>query len=144
MRILFNIICIVILAVTISSCQKKGEDQTQAPITDQTASTQDIVVGGLYASRNDDGTYGVMKVLAVDDFAVHLRSYKNRFRDIPKDLDTSVLSLGGIDDPDGFGIGHFPLAKDGFWNSEPIFLIRETVTDDELEGYRMYLDAMRQ
>ncbi len=85
-----------------------------------------------------------MKVLAVDDFAVHLRSYKNKFPEVPRDLDTSTLLLGGIDDPDGFGIGHFPLAKEGFWNGNPVFLKQEPVRDDELEGYRMYLEAMEQ
>lgn len=83
-----------------------------------------------------------MKVLVVDDFAVHLRSYANRFDEFPIDIEPDVLSLGSISDEGGFGIGHFPLAKEGFWNDNPVFLKVTPVTDDELEGYRMYLEAM--
>ncbi len=101
-----------------------------------------IVVGGLYATKNEDGTYGVMKVLVVDDFAVHLRSYANRFEELPLDIDPSVLTLGSISDDGGFGIGHFPLSKEAFWKDDPIFLRKTSVAEDELEGYRIYLDAM--
>ena len=104
---------------------------------------REIVVGGLYATKNEDGTYGVTKVLVVDDFAVHLRSYANRFEELPTDnIDPSVLTLGSISDGGGFGIGHFPLAKEGFWNDDPMYLKKTPVADDELEGYRMYLEAM--
>ncbi len=145
MKILIVSVCIVSLILIVIGCGKRSENRTQSPTSGrEAASSREIVVGGLYASRNEDGSYGVLKVLVVDDFAVHLRSYKNRFSEIPKNLDASVLSLGGIDDPDGFGVGHFPLAKEGFWNSEPVFLKQESVAEDELEGYRIYLDAMRQ
>lgn len=103
---------------------------------------RDMVVGGLYGTKNEDGTYSVMKVLVVDDFAVHLRSYANRFEELPSDIDPSVLTLGSISDGGGFGIGHFPLAKEGFWNDDPVFLRKTTVADDELEGYRTYIEAM--
>ena len=103
---------------------------------------REIVVGGLYATKNEDGTYGVMKVLVVDDFAVHLRSYANRFNELPSEIDPSVLTLGSISDGGGFGIGHFPLAKEGFWNDDPVYLKKTAVAEDELEGYRMYLEAM--
>ena len=103
---------------------------------------REIVVGGLYATTNEDGTYSVMKVLAVDNFAVHLRLYANRFEELPSDIDPSVLTLGSISDGGNFGIGHFPWAKEGFWNDDPVFLKKTPVTDDELEGYRLYLEAM--
>lgn len=103
---------------------------------------REITVGGLYASRDDDGKYRISKVLVVDEFAVHLRSYANRFDTLPQDLDPAVLSLGGIGDPDGFGIGHFPLAKEGFWNDNPVLIKKTAVNEDELEGYKLYLEAM--
>ncbi len=102
----------------------------------------EIVVGGLYYSEDEDGAYAVMKVLAVDDFAVHLRSYANKFTEPPVDLDPAVLTLGGIDSPGGFGIGHFPLAREGFFSGNPVFIKQVPVADDELEGYRLYLEAM--
>lgn len=103
---------------------------------------REIVVGGLYATRNEDNTYGVMKVLVVDEVAVHLRAYANRFKELPLEIDPSVLTLGSISDEGGFGIGHFPLAREGFWNGEPVLLKKTSVADDELDGYRLYLEAM--
>jgi hypothetical protein len=104
---------------------------------------REIVVGGLYAARDDDGSYSVLKVLVVDEYAVHLRAYANRFEELPSDIDPSILTLGSVLDG-GFGIGHFPLAKDGFWNDDPVFLKRTAVSDDELEGYRIYLEATQE
>lgn len=103
---------------------------------------REIVVGGLYATRTKDGTYRVTKVLVVDDFAVHLRSYANHFEELPTGIDPSVLTLGSIFEGGGYGIGHFPLAKEGFWSVDRAFLQRTPVVDDELEGYRRYLEAM--
>ena len=102
---------------------------------------QEIVAGGLYYSQNEDGTFSVTKVLAVDDFAVHLRSYANKFTEKPVDVDPNVLTLGSIGDSGGFGIGHFPLAKEGFFNDTPVFIKQVPVRDEELEGYRIYLKA---
>ena len=104
--------------------------------------TEVIVVGGLYASKSQDGSFRVSKVLAVDESAVHVRIYKNKFSGPPQNLDTSALSLGKVGDPDGFGIGHAPIAKEG-WLASQVFLKKEQVRDDELEGYRYYLEAMR-
>src|SRR5262245_29439888 len=44
----------------------------------ETPPLDDIVVGGLYAMRDEDGKYHVVKVLVADDAAVHLRSYAGR------------------------------------------------------------------
>ncbi len=145
MKILIIAMAITAFLAVIVGCRKGDSDQEPGDkTTGNDSSARMIVVGGLYASQNEDGTFGVMKVLAVDDFAVHLCSYKNKFQELPRDLDSSILSLGGISDPDGFGIGHFPLAKEGFWNGNPVFLKQESVRDEELDGYRLYLEAMQQ
>jgi len=83
-----------------------------------------------------------MKVLVVDEHAVHLRSYANKFREQPKDVDPASLSVGGLYDPAGFGIGHFPLAKEGFFKDKPVLIKVVPVKEEELEGYKMYLEAM--
>jgi hypothetical protein len=98
----------------------------------------DIVVGGLYAIRDQDGTYRIVKVLVVDEFAVHLRSYANRFKELPAQVTSSRLSLGGLDSPEGLGIGHFPLAREAFDHEERVLVGRESVADDELDGYRIW------
>ena len=101
-----------------------------------------IQVGGLYAAQDDDGSWRVMKVLAHDEQAVHLRSYANKFNEQPTDVDPSKLTLGGLNDPAGFGIGHFPIAEEGFLADEPVLIKVMPVSEEELEGYRLYLEAM--
>ena len=103
---------------------------------------ESIQVGGLYATQDKDGSWRVMKVLAVDEFAVHLRSYANKFPEQPRDVDTARLTLGGLNDPAGFGIGHFPWAKEGFFNDDPVLIKVVPVKEEELEGYKLYLDSM--
>jgi len=127
------IICLSIL-VAASACSKEGSSSL-AP--------QSIQVGGLYATQDEDGTWRVMKVLALDDDAVHLRSYANKFREQPKDVDPAVLTLGGLNDPAGFGIGHFPLAKEGFFKDKPVLIKVVPVKEEELEGYKLYLESMK-
>ncbi len=107
------------------------------------AKTTKIEIGGLYASKGRDGKYLVTKVLACDDVAVHVRIYANKYSVLPMDLDSSTLSLGSLNDKGGFGIGHAPMAKDGFWLGSPILLKVEAVRENELDGYKMYLDAMK-
>ena len=98
----------------------------------------DIVVGGLYASRGQDGTYRIFKVLVVDEAGVHLRAYANKFQELPAQISSSELSLGGLNSPLGIGIGHFPMARAGFNRDEHILVGRESVADEELEGYRIW------
>jgi hypothetical protein len=128
---------VILLALTtaiafLTACGRRGGS---------TGATKEIIVGGLYASRSEDGTYLVSKVLAVDDTAVHVRIYKNKFQILPQNLDSSTLSLGKFGDADGFGIGHAPIAKEG-WLDKRVFLQNEPVREDELDGYKYYLEEM--
>lgn len=102
-----------------------------------------IQVGGLYVTQDKDGSWRVMKVLAADEFAVHLRRYANKFPEQPQEIDPAKLTLGGINDPGGFGIGHFPLAKEGFFKDNPVLIKVVPVKEQELEGYKLYLEAMK-
>lgn len=93
-----------------------------------------LVTGGLYVSQNEDGTFGVSKILALDDFAVHIRMYSDQFDTKPSTLNSSDLK---------FLIGHAPMAKEGFLLDKPELLKVEKVTEEELEGYHYYLNAMK-
>jgi hypothetical protein len=126
------IICVAMVIAAYGCSKKEGTSVTP----------QSIQVGGLYAAQDQDGSWRVMKVLVVDEHAVHLRSYANKFREQPKDVDPASLSLGGLNDPAGFGIGHFPLAKEGFFKDKPVLIKVVPVKEEELEGYKMYLEAM--
>jgi len=101
----------------------------------------ELVVGGIYSTDNGDGSFGVVKVLAEDAGTVHLRLYKNRFTSRPGAVDPAELTLGGIDDADGFGIGHMPLARSEFMRWQPVLLTQQTVSEDELEGYHLWKEA---
>lgn len=98
----------------------------------------DPIVGGLYGARGRDGRFSIVKVLAVDESAVHLRRYANQFAELPTTISSSDLTLGSVGSPDGFGIGHYPIAREAFDREERTLIAEEVVDDDELEGYRIW------
>ena len=102
----------------------------------------DVPVGGLYAMPNPDGTWGVAKVLAVDKAVLHVRSYANKFAEQPTEAQITELTMGSPDDPQGAGIGHIPLSRDGFFADNPVLIKAVPVTEEELEGYNLYLKAV--
>src|SRR5262245_16383441 len=122
--------------MAVAGCSREGS----APVGKDKKTIQ---VGGLYATQDKDGSWRVMKCLAMDEFAVHIRSYANKFPEQPKDIDPAKLTLGGLNDPAGFGIGHFPLAKEGFYTDNPVLIKVVPVQEEELEGYKLYLEAMK-
>lgn len=97
--------------------------------------------GGLYSIANGNGKFGVVKILVLEPDAVHVRIYKQTFSARPEVIDPKSLTLGGIDDKDGFSIGHMPLSRQTFASWDPIFLSQQSVTDNELEGYKLWKDA---
>ena len=98
----------------------------------------ELKVGGLYSVDDGKGNYRVAKLLALDDSAVHIRLYKNKYPSRPQTVDSSTLSLGAIHDKDGFGMGHLPLSRKAFADWQPVFIFQSSVTDEELEGYKMW------
>jgi hypothetical protein len=92
-----------------------------------------LQVGGIYAMPDKDGSWRVARVLALDQHAVHLRSYTDRFNERPKDVDLAKLN---------WFIGHMPLAREGFEKEQPVLIKVVPVAEEELEGYKAYLDAM--
>lgn len=96
-----------------------------------------ILVGGLYAGRDSDGRFRISKVLVLDEHAVHLRTYAERFAERPVKISSAALSLGGLGRGE-FGIGHYPLAREAFEHEDMILVGREEVADDELDGYRIW------
>ena len=96
------------------------------------------VVGGVYASQTADRTYRITKVLVAEDGIVHVRMYAERFAELPKSAASSDLSLGSIGSAAGFGIGHAPMALEGFLAEPRVLLGVEPVDEEELEGYRIW------
>jgi hypothetical protein len=109
-------------------------------------------VGGLYSHAVDDSarTYSVLKVLAVDEGAVHIRAYSNRFDSRPASIrpeDLFILRLmrqpdGSWGPPDGpLGVGHLPLSRRQFDAWQPELIGIQPVGADELDGYNAWREA---
>jgi hypothetical protein len=101
----------------------------------------DLLPGGVYSIEDGTGRYGVAKVLVVEPGAAHVRVYKNKFDARPTEVDKTDLSLGSVLTDEEFGIGHLPLTIKGFLSWNPVLLLQEPVTQDELTGYEYWKDG---
>jgi hypothetical protein len=101
-----------------------------------------FVIGGLYASRQKDGAFRIVKVLAAGEGTVHLRLYAETFGQPPQSASSAQLSLGTAAGGT-FGIGCYPVSEEGFLRTEKTLLAREPVAEAELEGYRMWIADQR-
>jgi len=134
----------MLVVISIVSCNSSGgpapaKEDTMAPIPlpgpkAMSARSEQIKVGGMYVSKGENGKWSVTKVLAVDDFAVHVRFYEDAFAEKPTKLNSANLKIA---------LGHTPLAKEGFLDGMELLQV-EPVQESELEGYRIYQEAMRQ
>ena len=88
-----------------------------------------IAPGQVYAQPEDGGRFSIVKILAVDDQAVHLRTYAERFDEPPVEIDTDTLTVD---------IGHAPLAAASFAPEAGDLITAERVQHEELEGYRIW------
>lgn len=92
--------------------------------------------GGLYSVR-EGAEFGIAKVLVVDSAAVQVRVYQQRYASRPTTIDLSTLTLGKLGDRN-FSIGHVPLSRKSFASWDPVFLNQQSVSEDELDGYRIW------
>jgi hypothetical protein len=100
----------------------------------------DLVPGDVCSIASGDSKFGVIKILVIDQHVIHIRKYKNRFPERPNQIDPAGLSIGTIHDADGFGVGHLPVSAAGFASWRPARICRHEVTEEELEGYRYWLE----
>ncbi len=101
------------------------------------------VEGGLYSMPAEEGGYGVLKILKLDDGGMHVRMYSNRFDKPPAKLDESTLYMAGMDRQPGeaLGMGHLPIGKRSFASWQATFIQQSSVSEEELKGYRMWQEA---
>jgi len=106
-------------------------------------SRSELVEGGLYYTRNDNGSYSVLKILKLDEQGVHIRLYSNQFPTPPARLDESVLLMAGVNRKpnETLGMGHAPISRKSFQGWRATFFQQSKVTTEELEGYKMWLGA---
>jgi hypothetical protein len=106
--------------------------------------TEEWVEGGLYSVPSENGSFSVLKILKLDEEGVHLRLYSNQFPSRPKDVDESKLYMAGMKNtrPDeSLGMGHAPISRKTFSNWGAEFIKAVPVTDEELDGYKMWLES---
>jgi hypothetical protein len=114
----------------------------------------DPSIGEMFASRGADGAFIVLKVLAVDPVAIHVRIYSNRYDEIPAapPRDLELLGLGPdlaarvrrgerIDAPGRLGIGHLPLSRNAFHEMRGRLIGVVPVRAEEMEGYEVWRQA---
>ena len=121
---LFIIVSLAIISIYKISCNNK----------------EDLVTGGLYSVISGDGKYGIIKVLVLDTNIVHIRIYSNEFDNRPINLDTIKLYHGTIHDKN-IGIGHLPIFNSDLQKWEPKLILKQPVTHEELEGYKIWKEA---
>ena len=107
----------------------------------QKSGAEDWHAGGPYSMREDHGQFSVARILVLEPEAVHVRIYKQRFSARPTSVDPASLTLGAYDDKEGFSIGHVPLSRRTFALSDPVFMSQQSVSDKELEGYKMWKES---
>ena len=64
------------MAFIYSCCENVNNYET---IESKSETKTELVTGGLYASENSDGTYGISKILALEENGVHVRMYNESF-----------------------------------------------------------------
>jgi hypothetical protein len=99
---------------------------------------QEIQPGSICTIESGDGTFGVVKVLVINEEEAHIKIYANSYDQRPTEIDVKTLGMGSILNGGAFGIGHVPLERAGFDNWKPIVIAFEAVSDDDLEGYKMW------
>jgi len=97
-----------------------------------------IKAGSICTVENGDGKFGVIKVLVINDKEAHVKVYKNMYDKRPAQIDIKTLSIGSINDKDGFGMGHIPLQRKEFDSWKPVSVGHEKVTKEDLEGYEIW------
>lgn len=93
-------------------------------------------VGGLYSTENGE-RFAVVKVLAVEGEAVHVRLYAEDFAERPSQVDAANLTIGDPDSLDG-GVAYLAIEDDAFDVTDPKLLSVEPVTAEELAGRKAW------
>ena len=111
------------------------------PLSRSTDDAPSQLFEGGYYSIADGAVFSVARLLRLEPDVVHVRIYKQHFPQRPRSIDPSALTLGTINDEDGFGMGHLPLRLSSFLERKPMFLTYAEVKAEELEGYNLWKES---
>ncbi|MEM6804129.1 MAG: hypothetical protein AAF696_22180 [Bacteroidota bacterium] len=119
----------------------------------------EIRSGDIYAIRQGGKGYQLLKVLDVDiEFGgIHLYFYRGAHAEVPAAAEVEELIekrnegrtattfsevLQEMANSDCYEIMHAPLSLKGFLADRPLFITHSDIKEEELEGYRYYLEEM--
>jgi len=74
----------------------------------------------------DGNAFRVIKVLSIEEPAIYVRLYRNRWKERPASVDPGSLTVGRVGDPAGFGVKTLVLSAASFAQIGPRYL-REVV-----------------
>jgi hypothetical protein len=118
---------------------ERGDHDGRSILSDRDSYSINIQLheGGVYSIKEEDGTYGAIKILKIDDYGVHICQYSNQFKAHPDSIDLSILYMAGIDkeSTEKMGVGHIPVSNESFANWKIRLIQVDSVTDDEMDGY---------
>jgi len=139
-----SLFALVLAAGACSSSENSpGLADSAAPAAN--ASAAQLKAGDIVIMPNEDGTWNVGKILVVDDFAVHLRSFSNCYKKKPASIPFSDLTMGSGGKKDSLdahmSIGHAPISLEGFLAAKPEVIGNQPVQESELEGYKIWRDG---
>lgn len=109
-----------------------------------------LIAGAYYSVPGSTaGTYQVLKVLALDDYGVHVRLYGNAFAHRPATIAPELLETAPFFSltPEDAGqewplsVGHLPLLVRTFIGMRPLYITHADITPDELDDYREWKEA---
>jgi hypothetical protein len=105
----------------------------------------------LVSLANEDGSFGVAKILHASWREVHLRIYADSWSARPTSVNPWTLELGSVDMerigdptyemPSAIGIGHLPLTRVLYQKGDPELVKLVTLQPNELDGYREWKTA---
>ena len=79
----------------------------------------------------DGNAFRVIKVLSIEEPAIYLRLYRNRWKERPASVDPGSLTVGRVGDPAGFGVKTLVLSAASFAQIGPRYLREVGVSPEE-------------
>lgn len=133
--------CFFVLMLLLAGCSSRTTSKTYLDLN-----KFDYKVGDLYSFNKEYGTYGVLKIIGIDETIdgtiISAKVYKNTYQSAPTKDNLGDLNVGTIYDTDGFGVGHLPILKGAFEVDIKDYIKNELVQTDELEGYNYWKEEI--
>lgn len=96
-------------------------------------------VGSYFSIGNEESGYSITKILTTDFSGVHISLYSNHYQKRPKKIILGDLVINSMNDvTNRTGAFHIPLLYESFEDWEPEFIMNGTVSERELEGYKIW------